>query len=34
MSDYTKFKVWLETQNLTPEEYDRRIREWCEQHNY
>ena len=31
---YNDFKKELEKQNLSPTEYERRIKEWCKKNNY
>ncbi len=31
---YNDFKRELEKQNLSPTEYERRIKEWCKNNNY
>ena len=31
--DYEEFKKKLKEENLTPEEYEKRIKEYCEEHN-
>lgn len=32
--DYEAFKRKLQKQNLTPEEYQKAIIQWCEENNY
>ena len=34
ITQYEKYKKWLKTQNLSPTEYERRIKEWCKNNNY
>ena len=32
--DYEAYKQYLKTLNLTPAEYDKKLREWCRKHNF
>lgn len=31
---YEAYKQYLSAQNLPPDEYARRLREWCRKHKY
>jgi len=31
---YEEYKAYLRLQNLSDEEYQRRIRKWCEKHKF
>jgi hypothetical protein len=33
-SQYEAYKQYLKTLNLSPVEYEKRVREWCKKHNY
>jgi hypothetical protein len=32
--DYENYKRYLQGLNLTPAEYDKKLREWCKKHKF